>query len=65
MRMDIENLFQRSLLYGRALKTGHLGAVGLDVYEKESEHFFHDASGKIMHDDIFARLLSFYNVFVR
>ncbi|KAI5817481.1 D-lactate dehydrogenase [Pyronema omphalodes] len=47
-----------------ALKTGHLGAVGLDVYENESAYFFADSSSKIIHDDNFARLLSFYNVFV-
>ncbi|CAZ83691.1 unnamed protein product [Tuber melanosporum] len=47
-----------------ALKSGHLGAVGLDVYEKESAYFFADSSAKIIYDDNFARLLSFYNVFV-
>ena len=49
----------------RSLKSGHLGAVGLDVYEKESAYFFSDSSSKIIQDDNFARLLSFYNVFVR
>jgi len=48
----------------RALKSGHLGAVGLDVYEKESAYFFSDSSSKVIYDDNFARLLSFYNVFV-
>ncbi|KAF8654780.1 hypothetical protein AX16_003435 [Volvariella volvacea WC 439] len=48
----------------RALKTGHIGAVGLDVYEKESAYFFIDSSAKIIHDDNFARLLSFYNVYM-
>ncbi|KAG6830999.1 hypothetical protein H0H92_013471 [Tricholoma furcatifolium] len=48
----------------RHLKTGHLGAVGLDVYEREAEYFFADSSAKIIHDDVFARLLSFYNVFM-
>ncbi|KAG0642847.1 hypothetical protein HOY80DRAFT_1014290 [Tuber brumale] len=47
-----------------ALKSGHLGAVGLDVYEKESAYFFADSSAKIIYDDNFARLLSFYNVFI-
>jgi lactate dehydrogenase-like 2-hydroxyacid dehydrogenase len=46
------------------LKNGHVGAVGLDVYEREEEYFFRDASGTIMHDDVFSRLLSFYNVFL-
>ncbi|KAF8236135.1 D-lactate dehydrogenase [Tricholoma matsutake] len=40
------------------------GAVGLDVYEGESEYFFADSSSKIIHDDNFARLLTFYNVFI-
>lgn len=44
----------------RALKSGHLGAVGLDVYEKEASYFFKDSSSKIIQDDNFARLLSFY-----
>ncbi|KAG5642092.1 hypothetical protein DXG03_003616 [Asterophora parasitica] len=48
----------------RALKSGHLGAVGLDVYEKEAAYFFADSSAKIIHDDVFARLLTFYNVFM-
>jgi hypothetical protein len=79
----------------RSLKSGHIGAVGLDgmylictklapcrkilltpfppqsdddsdiVYEGESEYFFHDSRYKIMQDDDLARLISFYNVFVR
>ncbi|KAF8882447.1 D-lactate dehydrogenase [Infundibulicybe gibba] len=48
----------------RGLKSGHIGAIGLDVYERESEYFFADSSSKIIHDDNFARLLSFYNVFM-
>ncbi|KAF5384062.1 hypothetical protein D9615_003348 [Tricholomella constricta] len=48
----------------RALKSGHLGAVGLDVYEREAAYFFADSSAKIIHDDVFARLLTFYNVFM-
>jgi len=46
------------------LKNGHVAAVGLDVYEREHEYFFRDNSGTIMHDDVFSRLLSFYNVFL-
>lgn len=38
--------------------------MGLDVYEKESSYFFADGSSKIIYDDNFARLLSFYNVFM-
>jgi len=48
----------------RALKSGHVGAVGLDVYERESSYFFADSSTKVITDDSFARLLSFYNVFM-
>jgi len=48
----------------RALKSGHIGAVGLDVYEKESAYFFSDSSSEIISDDTFARLLSFHNVFL-
>lgn len=47
-----------------ALKSGHVGAVGMDVYENEEEYFFKDTSGMIMHDDVLSRLLSFHNVFV-
>ncbi|PPQ66431.1 hypothetical protein CVT24_007197 [Panaeolus cyanescens] len=47
-----------------ALKSGHIGAVGLDVYEGESAYFFADSSSKIITDDVFSRLLTFYNVFV-
>jgi lactate dehydrogenase-like 2-hydroxyacid dehydrogenase len=48
----------------RALKSGHLGAVGLDVYERESEFFFKDSSTQVIQDDVLSRLLTFYNVFV-
>lgn len=47
-----------------ALKTGHLGALGLDVYEEESNMFYEDLSGQILQDDIFARLLTFPNVLI-
>ena len=47
-----------------ALKSGHVSAVGLDVYERESSYFFADSSAKVIADDSFARLLSFYNVFM-
>lgn len=48
----------------RALKSGHIAAVGLDVFEREKTYFFADSSDKVIHDDSFARLLSFYNVFM-
>jgi len=46
------------------LKSGHLGAVGLDVYEEEEDLFFEDLSGTIITDDVFSRLLTFPNVLV-
>lgn len=47
-----------------ALKTGRLGALGLDVYEGEKELFFDDHSTRIIHDDVFSRLLTFPNVLI-
>src|SRR5262249_33301260 len=47
-----------------ALKSGHLGGVGLDVYEEEEGVFFEDLSGQILHDDDLARLLTFPNVLI-
>lgn len=48
----------------RALKRGHLSAVGLDVYEEEGDMFFQDLSEQIVPDDVFTRLLTFPNVLV-
>src|SRR6185369_16055281 len=47
-----------------ALKTGHLGAAGLDVYEEEEGVFFRDLSNKVLQDDVLARLLTFPNVLI-
>ncbi len=47
-----------------ALKTGHVGAAGLDVYEEEEGLFFRDLSDKVLQDDVLARLLTFPNVVV-
>lgn len=47
-----------------ALKTGHVGAAGLDVYEEEEGVFFEDLSGRVLQDDVLARLLTFPNVIV-
>ncbi len=47
-----------------ALKSGHLGALGLDVYEGESGLFFEDRSGAVLQDDRFSRLLTFPNVVI-
>lgn len=46
------------------LKTGHLGYLGLDVYEEEAHLFFNDESEHILQDDVFARLLTFPNVLI-
>jgi D-lactate dehydrogenase len=48
----------------RGLKSGKIGSLGLDVYEKESDLFFEDLSGTIIQDDIFLRLTSFPNVLI-
>lgn len=48
----------------KALKSGQLGYLGLDVYEEESELFFEDHSDLPLQDDTLARLLSFPNVIV-
>ncbi|TFY99980.1 2-hydroxyacid dehydrogenase [Ramlibacter rhizophilus] len=47
-----------------ALKSGHLGSLGIDVYEEEADLFFRDLSGEVIRDDVFARLLTFPNVLV-
>jgi len=47
-----------------ALKSGHLGALAIDVYEQESELFFSDHSSEIIADDLFERLMTFPNVLV-
>ncbi|PSB54027.1 2-hydroxyacid dehydrogenase [Chamaesiphon polymorphus] len=47
-----------------ALKSGKIGSLGLDVYERESEIFFENLSDKIMQDDTFARLMTFPNVII-
>ena len=46
------------------LKSGHVGSVALDVYEEEGDLFFEDRSEEILHDDAFARLLTFPNVLI-
>jgi D-lactate dehydrogenase len=47
-----------------ALKSGKIGALGLDVYEEEADLFFEDLSGTVIQDDVFARLLTFPNVLI-
>lgn len=46
------------------LKTGRVGAAGLDVYEEETEYFFEDLSSSVIQDDTLARLMTFPNVLV-
>jgi D-lactate dehydrogenase len=46
----------------KALKSGKLGYLGIDVYEQEEHLFFKDLSESIIKDDVIARLMSFPNV---
>lgn len=46
------------------LKAERIGALGLDVYEEEAGLFFEDLSGRIIQDDVLARLLTFPNVLI-
>jgi D-lactate dehydrogenase len=47
-----------------ALKSGKLGALGMDVYEEEEGVFYEDRSGEIIGDDTLMLLLSFPNVVI-
>jgi len=47
-----------------ALKSGHIGHLGLDVYEQEGDLFFQDLSNQVIQDDMFERLLTFPNVLI-
>ena len=47
-----------------ALKSRHLGALAIDVYEQEENLFFRDRSSNIIDDDVFQLLLTFPNVLV-
>lgn len=46
----------------RALKSGHIGFLGIDVYEQEEHLFFRDLSADVIRDDDIQRLMSFSNV---
>ncbi len=46
------------------IKSGKIGALGIDVYEHEKGLFFNDHSNVIPQDDVFARLLTFKNVLI-
>lgn len=52
----------KALIQG--LKSKHIGAVALDVYEEEEGLFFEDLSEEILQDDLIARLLTFKNVLI-
>lgn len=47
-----------------ALKSGQIGGVGLDVYEREEGVFFEDLSYMALQDDLLARLTTFPNVVI-
>lgn len=47
-----------------ALKSRHLGALAIDVYEQENSLFFQDRSGDHIDDELFLRLTTFPNVLV-
>lgn len=48
----------------KALKSGQLSALGIDVYEQEETLFFRDLSAAIVEDDLITRLMSFPNVLI-
>jgi len=48
----------------KALKKGHVGYLGIDVYEQEEKLFFRDRSEEILQDDQIARLMTFPNVLI-
>lgn len=37
---------------------------GIDVYEEEGKHFFHDLSDVVIEDDVLTRLTTFTNVLI-
>ena len=48
----------------KSLKSGHVGGVGLDVYEYEEGVFFEDLSDSMLEDDVLALLTTFPNVLI-
>jgi len=47
-----------------ALKSEHLGYLGIDVYEQEENLFAKDLSDTIIHDDLILQLMAFPNVLI-
>ena len=48
----------------RALKSEHLGYLGIDVYEQEEQLFAQDLSDTIIPDELILRLMTFPNVLI-
>ena len=46
------------------IKSKHIGAACLDVYEEEGDFFYEDCSGHVMQDDTLVRLIAMPNVIV-
>lgn len=46
------------------IKSGKIGAAGLDVYEEETTVFFEDRSDEVIHDDTLSTVISMPNVIV-
>jgi D-lactate dehydrogenase len=47
-----------------ALRSGQIGAAGLDVYEEEDGLYYRDLSSDMVRDEVFSLLISFPNVIV-
>lgn len=48
----------------KALKSGQLGYLAMDVYEEEKDYFFDDQSSGVIQDDVLMRLMTFPNVLI-
>ena len=46
------------------LKSGHIGYLGIDVYEEEAGLFFKEHEADMIADDVIARLMTFKNVLI-
>ena len=53
-----------ALAVQRALKSGQIGGLAMDVYENEQSFFFHDCSDQVLTDDVLAGLLTYPNVII-